>query len=121
MSEQSELPKLPWDSDEGPVFQEPWEANAFAITMRLFEQDYFTWPEWVDCLSAEIGGARGLGDPDLGDSYYEHWLSALEKLIVAKGLGSAEQLEQLKQDWTEATLATPHGQPIVLKDHDLAS
>lgn len=115
-----ELPKLPWDSEDGPVFREPWEATAFAITVRLFEQGHFTWPEWVDHLSAEIGGARhggeaGGGDPDTGDRYYEHWLAALEKMIVDKGLGSAEQLGQLKRDWTEATLATPHGQPIVLK------
>lgn len=110
------LPELPWDSGDGPVFQEPWEATAFAITVRLFEQGHFTWPEWVDHLSAEIGGARGRGDPNLGDRYYEHWLSALEKIVVGKGLGSAEQLGQLKQDWTEATLATPHGKPIVLKN-----
>jgi nitrile hydratase accessory protein len=119
MSEQSELPKLPklpWDEDEGPLFKAPWEATAFAMTVRLFEQGHFTWPEWTDQLSAEIGGARKRSEPDLGDRYYEHWLNALEKIVVAKGLGTAEQLGRLTQAWTEATIATPHGQPIELKD-----
>ncbi len=116
MRELPELPKLPWNKEEGPVFQAPWEANAFAMTVRLFEQGHFTWPEWTDQLSAEIGEARKRGEPDLGDRYYEYWLSALEKLVVAKGLGTAERLGQLKEDWTEATLSTPHGQPIELKN-----
>ena len=100
------------------MFQAPWEASAFAMTVHLFEHGHFTWPEWGERLSAEIGSAPSRGDPNMGDRYYEHWLSALEKLIVAKGLGSAEQLGQLKQDWTEATLSTPHGQPIALKFRD---
>jgi nitrile hydratase accessory protein len=116
MSELPELPKLPWNKEEGPVFKAPWEASAFAMTVRLFEQGHFTWPEWTERLSAEIGAARKRGEPDLGDRYYEYWLSALEKLIVATGLGTEEQLGQLKEDWTEATLSTPHGQPIELKN-----
>lgn len=116
MSELSELPKLPWDEPDGPVFQAPWEAGAFAMMVRLFEQGHFTWPEWTDQLSAEIGGARKRSEPDLGDRYYEYWLNALEKIVVAKGLGTAEQLSQLKDEWTEATIATPHGHPIELKN-----
>ena len=117
----NELPSLPWDGSDGPVFQEPWQASAFAMTLRLHEGGHFTWPEWTDQLSAEIAAARRRGDADLGDTYYQHWLNALEKLVVAKGLGSLEQLGQLKQDWTEATLATPHGQPIELKSRGAES
>ena len=114
MSEQSELPKLPWDSDEGPVFQEPWEANAFAITMRLFEQDYFTWPEWVERLGAEISAAPDAGDADRGDTYYLHWLKALEGLVAEKGLLTTDDLANRRDAWDKAARATPHGQPIVL-------
>ena len=110
-----DLPQLPWDADDGPVFREPWEATAFAMAVRLSEADVFTWSEWVDCLSAEIAAARRRGDPDLGDRYYEHWLSALERLVVEKGLGSQPELDGLRRDWTEAALHTPHGQPIELK------
>ena len=109
------LPQLPWDAEDGPVFREPWEASAFAMAVRLSEAGRFTWTEWVDRLSAEIAAAKARGDPDLGDRYYEHWLNALEKLVVEKGLGSEAELATLVHDWTEATLHTPHGQPIELK------
>ena len=110
-----DLPKLPWEAEDGPVFREPWEATAFAIAVRLSEAGKFTWTEWVDCLSAEIAAARERGDPDLGDRYYEHWLAALERLVIDKGLGTESELAALKHDWTEATVHTPHGQPIELK------
>lgn len=109
------LPKLPWDSHEGPTFREPWEATAFALTVRLFEEGHFTWQEWVDRLAAEIGGVRARDEADTGERYYEHWLNALEKLVVAKGLGTPDQIGRLAEAWTEATLNTPHGQPIEIK------
>ena len=110
-----ELPGLPWDAEDGPVFRAPWEATAFAMAVRLSEAGKFTWTEWVDYLSAEIAAARERGDPDLGDRYYEHWLAALEKLVIDKGLGTGSELAALKHDWTEATVHTPHGQPVELK------
>jgi nitrile hydratase accessory protein len=79
------LPALPMD-EEGPVFREPWEAAAFALVLNLYRGGHFAWPEWVEHLSAEIRAAQRAGDPDLGQSYYRHWLAALEKLSVAKGL-----------------------------------
>ncbi|MDE0334684.1 MAG: nitrile hydratase accessory protein [Defluviicoccus sp.] len=109
------MPELPWDAEDGPVFQAPWEATAFAMAVRLSEAGTFTWGEWVEYLSTEIAAAKQRGDPDLGDRYYEHWLAALEKLVIDKGLGSETELAALKHDWTEATIHTPHGQPIELK------
>lgn len=114
----SSLPELPWDAGDGPVFREPWQAAAFAMTVRLHEQGHFTWPEWTEHLAHEIADAKRRGEADLGDTYYNYWLAALEKIVVSKGLGSDEQLGQLKADWTEATISTPHGQPIELKRRD---
>ena len=108
----TETPGQPWAEEQGPVFKAPWEAAAFAMTVRLFERGHFTWQEWADALSAEIAGAKARGEADTGERYYEHWLKALETIVVAKGLGTADQLDALKDGWTEATLATPHGQPI---------
>jgi nitrile hydratase accessory protein len=64
-----------------PVFNEPWEARAFAMVLALHEQGLFTWPQWAAALSHQIDVAQASGDPDLGDSYYQHWVLALESLV----------------------------------------
>ena len=76
---------------------------------------YFTWREWTESLSAEIARVRARGEPDLGDTYYQHWLSALEDLLTWKGLVSLASLVERKEAWSEAYLDTPHGQPVKLK------
>jgi nitrile hydratase accessory protein len=78
------LPSLPRDAD-GPVFEAPWQAHAFAMTLSLHEQGVFTWTEWAAALSEEIQFAQKAGDPDRGDTYYLHWLKALETLATRKG------------------------------------
>ncbi len=107
------LPALPRD-EEGPVFREPWEAHAFAMAVRLSEAGIFTWAEWAETLGAEITAARERGEPDLGDTYYRHWLSALETLVARKGLVAPADMAARADDWRRAYLATPHGQPIEL-------
>lgn len=107
------LPALPVD-DEGPVFREPWEAQAFAITLKLHQQGRFTWPEWARYLNKEIEKAKERGDPDLGDTYYHHWLAALESICVDKGITSENALAERKSSWDRAARATPHGEPIEL-------
>ena len=107
------LPTLPLD-DEGPVFAEPWQAQAFAMTLELHRSGHFSWKEWAEHLAAEIAAARARGDPDRGDTYYYHWLAALEKLVAEKGLASAAELGTRKQQWDQAARSTPHGQPIEL-------
>lgn len=92
---------LPRDAD-GPVFAAPWEAQAFAIVVRLFEQGHYSWPEWVKYLSAEIAAAKNAPDPAQASAYYEQWLAAAEKLVVAKGLTSAEELAERKRQLASA-------------------
>ena len=108
-----DLPALPRDQD-GPVFNQPWEAKAFALAVRLSEAGCFTWPEWVRTFSQEIKAAQERGDPDLGDTYYQHWLNALERICAAKGLVGSEDMRRRKVTWRRAYLNTPHGQPIDL-------
>ena len=107
------LSSIPRDQ-EGPVFNAPWEAEVFALTLTLHEQGTFEWSEWANQLSSEIKKARAAGDPDLGDTYYRHWLAALESILVAKGITRREQLTGLYQSWDQAARRTPHGQPIEL-------
>ena len=105
-------------SIDAPVFREPWEAHAFAMVLRLHERGLFSWPEWADALAAEITAAQARGDSDLGDTYYRHWLSALEAIVAAKGASSAAELERYRGAWDHAADRTPHGQPIELQPHD---
>lgn len=111
------LPDIPRDAD-GPVFAEPWQAQAFAMAVSLHERGAFTWTEWADTLAAEIKTAQANGDPDLGDTYYLHWLAALERLVREKGIASPATLSDRRDAWDRAAKTTPHGQPIVLPPAD---
>ncbi len=104
---------MPRDGSE-PVFREPWEANAFAMAVRLNEAGVFTWVEWAATLASEIDSAQADGDRDLGDTYYRHWLNALETLVASKGLLGVSDMARRKEEWRRAYLATPHGAPIEL-------
>ncbi len=111
------LPHLPRD-DDGPIFREPWQAQAFAMALALHERGLYTWKEWAATLSAQIGAAQAAGDPDLGDTYYRHWVAALESLVSTKQAGSEAELARLRAAWDLAAERTPHGQPIVLQAAD---
>jgi len=113
----TEVPSIPCDGD-GPVFREPWEAQAFAMTLSLHERGVFTWPEWAAVLAAEIKRAQSAGDPDTGETYYRHWLAALEWLVAEKGVTSAETLRRTRDAWEHACERTPHGKPIELQPGD---
>jgi nitrile hydratase accessory protein len=107
------LVRLPREKD-GPVFAEPWEAQAFALAVKLSEQGYFTWKEWASALADELRAAVDRGEPDDGSHYYHHWLAALERLVTAKGLTDRASLETCKEAWAEAYRHTPHGKPVEL-------
>ena len=104
------LPRLPRD-ESGPVFAEPWQAQAFALALQLHEQGAFTWTEWAAALSERLKAA---GPEDDGSRYYEHWLAALEGLTTAKRLAGAAELAERKLAWEEAYRHTPHGLPVEL-------
>jgi nitrile hydratase accessory protein len=110
------LPLPPQDG--APVFAEPWQAHAFAMTLQLHERGLFTWPEWAAALTAQIRAAQAGGDADSGATYYAHWVDALEQLVIARQLGTPEQIHALEHAWEAAASRTPHGQPIVLTEED---
>jgi nitrile hydratase accessory protein len=123
------LPRLPRDTG-GPVFAEPWQAEAFALAVRLSAQGYFSWKEWAAALADELASAEqrpaqatqrsvdALPQPpqaDDGSRYYHCWLTALERLVVAKGLADPASLLAQKEAWAEAYRSTPHGLPVDLR------
>jgi len=113
------VPSVPRDED-GPVFREPWEAQAFAMALALHERGLFTWNEWAAALGAEIKRAQAAGDPDTGETYYLHWLNTLEKLVAEKGVTTGEALHRYRDAWEHACDRTPHGKPIVLQEEDFS-
>jgi nitrile hydratase accessory protein len=116
----SSVPGVPQDED-GPVFREPWEAQAFAMTLALYDRGLFTWPEWAATLADEIKRAQAAGDPDTGETYYQHWLNALERMVAEKNVTDAATLKRYHDAWDRACDRTPHGRPIVLQPGDFKS
>ena len=112
-----DVPGIPCDA-EGPVFREPWEAQAFAMALALHERGLFTWTEWAATLGDEIKKAQAAGDPDTGETYYHHWLATLERIVAEKGLADAQQLARTRDAWERACERTPHGTPIELRPDD---
>lgn len=111
------VPTIPRD-EGGPVFREPWEAQAFAMTLALHDEGLFAWNEWTDALVAAIKEAQAGGDPDNGETYYSHWLVALERIVAEKGLADRATLDRVGDAWRRAADRTPHGEPIVLEPRD---
>ena len=116
----ADVASIPRD-DDGPVFREPWEAQAFAMALALHERGLFTWPEWAATLAAEIKRAQAASDPDTGETYYLHWLAALERIVAEKGVATPDTLARYHDAWDHAADRTPHGQPIELKAEDFGS
>jgi nitrile hydratase accessory protein len=114
------VPGLPRDA-EGPVFRAPWEAHAFAMALALHERGLFTWREWAAALADEIRRAQAQGDPDTGDTYYRHWLAALERLAAEKAATDPPTLARYRAAWHHAALRTPHGTPIALQPEDFCA
>ena len=108
------LPRLPRD-EGGPVFAEPWQAQAFALAVKLSEQGHFTWKEWAAALAEELRAAVDRGEPDDGSRYYQHSLATLERLVTEKGLTDSGALLARKEAWADAYRHTPHGKPVILR------
>ena len=111
------VPGIPRDTD-GPVFREPWEAQAFAMALALHARGLFTWNEWAAALADEITRAQASGDPDSGETYYRHWLATLERMVATKGVASPATLGRYRDAWDHAADRTPHGMPIELRPDD---
>lgn len=97
-----------------PVFAEPWQAQLFAVTVRLNEAGHFAWPQWAEIFGAELKARAAAGLPDSEAGYWEAWLAALERLLAERNLAAAPELDRLAAAWAEAYRNTPHGRPVAL-------
>lgn len=99
-----------------PVFEAPWHAQLFALTVHLNEAGHFSWPEWAERFGATLkrhGLTRALNG---GDDYFLAWLEALETFMADRDLATADALGQMRAAWERAYLRTPHGSPVTLDD-----
>jgi nitrile hydratase accessory protein len=115
-----QVPGVPQD-EGGPVFKEPWQARAFVMVLALHDRGLFGWEEWAATLGDEIRKAQRAGDQDTGETYYLHWLAALERIVTEKGAATPPLLERYRHAWDHAADRTPHGMPIELQPQDFAS
>ena len=92
-----DLPLMPRD-DDGPVFAEPWQAQAFAAVVELIESGIVSRGEWADRLGATFKAAEARGDFDTGTRYYDHWLETLEQVVLEKALVVQPELDREKEE-----------------------
>lgn len=119
-----DLPLHPGPQPGEPAFHAPWQARAFALTVHLHAAGLFTWQEWSAALGRHLGAAQGTGALDIGaqppeagaEAYFGAWLAALEEMLAARGLAGEAEVAGMAAAWQAAARATPHGQPIVLRD-----
>jgi nitrile hydratase accessory protein len=88
------------------------------MVRALQDEGRFTPHEWSEALGAEIRRAQAAGDPDTGETYYRHWLCALEALVADKNLVPTQALASCRAAWACAAERTPHGLPIELRPED---
>jgi nitrile hydratase accessory protein len=96
---------------DGPPFAEPWQAHAFALVLHLHAQGVFTWTEWAQALAEELRRGEREAAPA---GYYGHWLAAIERLLLARGLVDRRTLVERRDAWVQAYRTTPHGKPVAL-------
>ena len=95
-----------------PVFEAPWHAQVFALTVHLNETGLFAWADWAARFSATLKARCMHKDLNGGDDYFHAWLETLEAPLVDLDAADARSLAAFKQAWTEAYLSTPHGAPV---------
>ena len=114
--------KLPFTSKNNNqiVFQNPWHSQLFAITVQLSERGNFTWKEFVEYFGKSLNKARIIKQNlDGNDDYFNSWLLALEEIIISKEIGNSKILSIIKDDWINAYLSTPHGDPVKIKQRSI--
>ncbi len=98
-----------------PAFSEPWHAQVFAMTVHLSKQGVFSWPDWTERFGATLATHGVSRELDGGEDYYNAWIETLETVLIDAQLTETSAISQMIENWREAYLSTPHGQPVKLK------
>jgi nitrile hydratase accessory protein len=112
LSELTQSMPLPGDARDAFRFDEPWQAQAFAITVELHRRGHFSWAEWVEIFSKEIQTHPATPEEGHTTGYYRQWLAALETILAKSRLSRSPEIDSTEERWRSAYLHTPHGRPI---------
>lgn len=69
-----------------PVFHAEWERRAFGVMLAVFAGGAYNVDEFRHAIE------RMAPADYLGTSYYEHWMHAMETLLVEKGVIKESEL-----------------------------
>ncbi len=101
-------------NEADPVFEQPWEADAFVTAVTLSHLGYFEWKTWVAAFAGVIQSQPQREQETAHDAYYRQWLSCLEKVLDEAQLVPSAELLNREAKWRLAYLKTPHGSPVAL-------
>lgn len=113
MAEGVKMLRSPRD-DEAPVFEEPWQAQAFSVLVAMNEAGHFPWTDWAKTFSRTIEAMPAMSSESASDAYYRQWVNALEEMVISLGVVAEEEIASREQEWRHAYLNTPHGLPVNL-------
>jgi nitrile hydratase accessory protein len=101
---------------EAPVFEAPWHAHIFALTVHLNEAGHFAWADWATRFGATLKTHGLTKELNGGEDYFAAWLETLEGYLNEIGMADAADVADLRAAWEAAYLRTPHGAPVHLVD-----
>ena len=107
------------DTDGDPVFDEAWQAQALAMADNLVKGGLFSVGDWSNALGQALKESADRADVDSQQTYYLCVLKALEKLIADYSGIDATMMVSKRQDWEQAYLSTPHGEPVTLNEKSI--
>ncbi len=96
------------------VFEMPWHAEIFAMTVHLHKEGVFSWPDWTERFSNALAGAGVHHNLNGSNDYYNIWLDTFIQFIAEKGVTNEPAIDFLSEKWRKAYLCTPHGMPVTL-------
>ena len=97
-----------------PVFEAPWHAQVFALTVHLNEAGRFTWSDWASRFGVTLKRHGLARDLDGGADYFTAWLETLETLLSEDGSAEVQEQVDMRNAWKAAYLRTPDGAPVLL-------
>ena len=93
--------------DDGPIFDEAWQAQLLAMVDQMITNSVFSNTLWSETLGANLKAAETAGESDDIDTYYAAVLKTFESLLDQSSNISSANITDKQQAWERAYLSTP--------------